>query len=134
MVSTFSIWTAGIDRWAIFFVALGCLVGLIGGYMALASTWPQKFDLPSDSDWFEENGLSDPDILKRYYVSSMHLSITSHEKVSAEKVSMIKRSQSCLAIMILLLLIVLGDATYRAITRPLSPPSSGHAALVSDPQ
>ncbi len=132
MVSTFSIWTAGIDRWAVCFVGLGCLVGVVGGAMALASTWPQKFDLPSDSDWFEEDGLANPDKLKRYYISSMHLSIGSHEAVNAKKVAMIKRSQSCLAIMIFLLLVVLGDATYKTITLPPSPPSSGHAALASD--
>lgn len=127
MVSTFSIWTAGVDKWAIIFVAVGCLIGLVGGCMALASTWPQQFDMPSDSDWFEEAGLTNPDKLKRYHISSMHLSITSHEKVNARKVVKIKRSQICLSIMILLLLTVLSDATYRAITRPPSQLSLDHA-------
>lgn len=129
MVSTFSIWTSGVDRWAIVLVALGSIAGLLGAGLSLASFWPQELLMPSDSDWFEQDGFAKPDRLKKYYVSSLHLSISSYEKINAQKVSRIKRSQACLAIMVLFLLIVLGDATYRTLTRPASQPSSGHVGL-----
>ena len=127
MVSTFPIWTSAADKWAIGFVALGSLVGLIGGGVALSSTSPKTFLLPSDTDWLEEDGLNDPDRLKRYYVSSLHVSITSHEEINARKISKIKVAQKCLAVMVFCLLIGLGNQTYRFM-RHSSQPSSGHAA------
>jgi hypothetical protein len=130
LVSTFPIWTSAIDRWAVFVAALGCLVGAIGGAVALYSMWPGKFFLPSDTDWLESDALGDSERLKKYYVSSMHLVITSQETVNARKVSAIKSSQLCLALMILSLFIVLGNATYKVATRT-SPRLSDHAALAA---
>ncbi len=130
MVSTFPIWTSAVSRWAIILVALGSLAGLIGGGMALASTWPRKFLLPSDTDWLEEDGLADPDRLKRYYISSLHLAIVSHEEINAWKVSRIKTAQACLAIMILSLLVVLGNATYKATMHPFPPSLDREVSMV----
>jgi hypothetical protein len=127
MISTFPIWTSAVDRWAVVWVGLGTLIGLIGAGIALASTWPQTLNLPSDSDWIEEDGLNDPDRLKRYYISSLHISIASHEAVNARKVFKIKCAQGCLAIMVLLLAVALGDASYKAAKRPVQP-SLDHAA------
>lgn len=129
IVSTFPIWTSAVDKWAIVLVSFGSLIGLIGGALALSATWPKKFLLPSDTDWLEEDGLKDPDRLKRYYVSSLHLSIASHEKVNTQKVSKIKAAQMCLAVMVVCLLIGLGNQTYRVMRRS-SQPSSGRAASV----
>jgi hypothetical protein len=126
MISTFPIWTSAVDRWAVGLVGFGTLIGLFGAAIALASTWPQTLDLPSDSDWIEEDGLNDPDRLKRYYISSLHISIASHEAVNARKVLRIKRAQGCLAVMVLLLAVALGNASYKATKRPVQP-VSGHA-------
>lgn len=125
IVSTFPIWTSAADKWAIALVALGSLVGLIGGAIALWSSWPKTFLLPSDSDWFEEDGLKDPDRLKRYYISSLHISIASHEQVNAKKVCKIKVSQICLGVMVFCLLLGLANQTYRAMKHPVQS-SSGH--------
>src|SRR5437899_734173 len=121
MVSTFPIWTSAVAKWAVFLIAVGSLIGLVGGGIALVSTWPQKVLLPSDTDWLEEDGLQNPDRLKRYYVSSMHQVITSQEQVNAFKVQRIKAGQLCLALMILSLLAALGNATYRVIRWPSQP-------------
>lgn len=129
MVSTFPIWTSAVDKWAIVLVSFGSLIGLIGGAVALSATWPRTFLLPSDTDWLEEDGLTDPDRLKRYYVSSLHISIASHEQINTQKVSKIKKAQMCLAVMVFCLLLGLGNQTYRVMTRS-SPPSSGHGASV----
>jgi hypothetical protein len=126
MVSTFPIWTSAVGRWAVVLVATGSLVGLAGGAMALASTWPSKFLLPSDTDWLEEDGFHDPERLKRYYISSLHIAISSHEQINASKVSKIKVAQACLGFLVLSLLVVLGNATYRTVRHPFQP-SLGHA-------
>jgi len=123
MISTFPIWTSAVDRWAVSLAAIGSFIGLVGAGIALISTWPQSLDLLSDSDWLEEDGLKEPDRLKRYYISSLHLSIASHERVNSKKVSRIKRAQACLAAMVLLLSIVLGDATYKTVRPPVQPSS-----------
>lgn len=132
MVSTFPIWTSALDKWAVVLVTLGSLVGLVGGAVALSSTWPKTFLLPSDTDWLEADGLRDPDRLKRYYVSSLHISIRSHEEVNARKVSKIKAAQVCLGIMVFCLLLGLGDQTYRVMTRPAQS-SSGHEVSMAAP-
>src|SRR6185437_6888567 len=132
VVTTFPIWTSAVDKWAIILIALGSVVGLIGGAAAVSSSWPRKFDLPSDTDWLEEDGLTDPDRLKRYYISSLHLSIASHEKVNARKASKIKCAQLCLGAMVFCLLLGLANQTYRVMTRPAQS-SSGHAALMAVP-
>lgn len=135
MISTFPIWTAAVDKWAMILIAAGSLVGLVGGAMALASTWPRKFLLLSDSDWLEKDGFQDPDRLKRYYVSSLHISIASHEQINSQKVSRIKVAQVCLGVMVLCLSIGLGNATYKASTRPFRLVSDRAASAVpSAPQ
>jgi hypothetical protein len=131
MVSTFPIWTSAVDRWAVFLVGIGALVGLCGAGVALASTWPQTLDIPSDTDWMEKDGLSDPDRLKRYYVSSLHLSIASHERVNVRKVFKIKWAQGCLAVMVVLLAVALANASYKTITRPAQPASGRENSMVS---
>jgi hypothetical protein len=121
MVSTFSLWSPILDKWAVLLVAAGSIAGLISAGLALLSTWPRKFLLPSDTDWLETDGFSDPDRLKRYYVSSMHISITSHEEINASKVSKVKAAQLCLAAMVFCLLVAMGDATYRVVMHPSQP-------------
>jgi hypothetical protein len=128
MLSTFPIWTAAIDRWAVYVAAAGVSIGIVGAAAVLRSMSPAKLLLPSDSDWLELDGLKDSDRLKKYYISSMHLLIASQEKVGARKVLAIKLSQRCLTLMALSLLIVFGNATYKIATRSSQPPSD-HAAL-----
>ena len=127
MVSTFPIWSSAVSQWAVLVAGAGMLVGITGGAFALASTWPGKFLLPSDSDWLEEDGLQDSDRLKRYYVASMHLTIGSHDREGAYKVAKLKKAQGCLAVMVLVLSIVFGNAIYRLAKQSFQP-SSGHDA------
>jgi hypothetical protein len=133
LVSTFPIWTSAIDRWAVFVATIGSLAGAVGGAIALYSMWPKKFLLPSDTDWLESDALGDPERLKKYYVSSMHLVITSQERVSDRRVSAIKSSQVCLALMVLSLFIVLVNASYRVATKTkVSPQLSDTSPQLSD--
>jgi len=134
MVTTFPIWSSAVDKWAIGVAALGTLIGLIGGAMALEATWPKLLGLPSDTDWIEADSLHDPDRLKRHYIASLHLSIASHEEVNATKVASLKASQALLAVMVALLVIVLGNATYKAVRRPSQPASGQAGSTASCPQ
>jgi hypothetical protein len=126
MVSTFPIWTSAISRWAVILAAVGMLAGTVAAISVIHSMWPAKLRLPSDSDWLESDALDDANRLKKYYISSIHLLVSSQEPVAVCKVSAIKRSQCCLALMALAMLIVFANATYR-VTRS-SQQSSDHAA------
>jgi hypothetical protein len=127
MFSTFPIWTSAVDKWAVYFAAVGVLVGIVGAAMTVRSMWPAKLFLTSDSDWIESDGFQDADRLKKYYISNMHIQISSQEKVAAQKVAAIKRAQCCLTVMALFLLAAFANATYKVATRSSQPPSD-HAA------
>lgn len=130
MVSTFPIWTSAISRLAVVIAAAGMLAGTVGAISVIHSMWPAKLRLPSDSDWLESDALDDAGRLKRYYVSSIHVLVSSQEPVAARKVSAIKRSQCCLALMALAMLIVFANATYR-VTHSSRQPSGRAVSAAS---
>lgn len=129
LVSTFSVWRPAVSTWAVFVIGIGSLIGLAGGAIALASSWPRKFDLPSDTDWIEEDGLSDVDRLRRYHVASLHAAISSHDRIGRKKTILLKRSQLCLGITIVSLLLALGNASYRTVRHPSQPASARVASM-----
>jgi len=131
MISTFPIWTSAIGRWALFVAALGVLAGTTGAVIAIRSMWPEKLRLPSDSDWLESDASKDADMLKKYYVSSIHILMRSQEAIASRKVSAIKRSQSCLAVMALAMLVVFANATYRVAIHSSQRPSDRAVSAVS---
>lgn len=130
MLSTFPIWTSAISRWAVMVAAAGILAGTVGAISVIHSMWPAKLRLPSDSDWLESDALDDADRLKKYYISSIHVLVHSQEPVAAYKVSAIKRSQCCLALMALAMLVVFANATYR-FTHSFRQPSDRAVSEVS---
>jgi hypothetical protein len=128
LISTFTIWSPALAKWAVFVVAVGSLLGIVGGVIAIASGWPKNFAMPSDTDWLEEDGFENPDRLKRYHVASLHAAIASHDKQAQAKTVQLKRARICLCIMVGCLLLALGDATGRILKNPSRLPSAGAAS------
>lgn len=130
LVSTSSLWRPTIAGWAVAVIFLGALLSLVAVAVAVRSTTPKKFDWFSDIDWVRQEYLEKPDMLRRYYVLAMHNVVHSHDDVMRAKNRSIGKAQWCLCVSAVLLLVALGNATWRSVSMHSSQSSSGQAASI----
>lgn len=135
LLSTSSLWRPTIAGWAVVVIFFGASLSLVAVGVAVSSMTPKTFDWFSDTEWVEKDYLEKPDLLKRYQVLAMHNVIHSHDKVLEAKNRSLRKSQWCLCVGIVLLLVALGNATWRSVFKRSSQSSSEReiSILVSVP-